>query len=172
MGNLKAEAWLDREDSVCREGRLSRLKWLAELMPEAEGLIFPGGLLAKCLFEEARYCYAYGPFLGATLLGMAYMEHTLAALFYAAGRSDLERATFSVLLREAVALGWLPQNEFEAFDRARNRRNPISHFRRPLHEETFEYRSAAQREIPYSIVEEDARHVMQAVFGLLARNVA
>ena len=172
MSNLDAEAWLNREDAVCRQGRLGRLEWLANLTPEAKSWTFPGGLLAKYLFEETRYCFVYGQFLGSTLLGIAYIEHTLAALFYMTGRSDLERANLSTLLREAVVLGWFCQVEFEALDRARSLRNPISHFRRPLHEETLEYRSATQGEIPYSMAEEDARNVMQAAFRLLARNAA
>ncbi len=170
MSESETQAWLDREDSVCREGRLSRLRWLARLMPEGPHLVFSGGLTVKYLFEEARYCFVYGQFLAAIMLGMAYIEHTLAALLYAAGRSDLERANVSTLLREAVALGWLDQAEFDKLDHARSMRNPISHFRRPLHEETVDYRSVTQGEMPYSILEEDARHVMQAVFRLLARN--
>ncbi len=164
------ENWLDREDAVCREGRLARLAWLASLMPQSRYLRFPGGLIVKCLFEEARYCFVYGQFMAATVLGMAYIEHTLAAELFAIGRSDMERANVSVLLHEAVALGWLDQAEFEYLDRARRFRNPIAHFRESLHEDTVEYRSVVQGEVPYSILEDDARHVMQAMFHLLTKN--
>lgn len=160
---------IDREDKVCREGRLDRLNWVAGLMPVAEYLTYPGGWMAKHLFEEARYSFVYGQFLATIVLGMAYVESTLAALLYGAGRSDLERANVSVLLREAVENGWLSQDEFEHLDHARTLRNPVTHFRRPLHEDTVEFRSVTLNELPYSILEEDARHVMVAAFRVLAR---
>lgn len=141
-------------------------------MPKAESLLFPGGWIGKYLFEEARYCFVYGQFMAAILLGVAYIEHTLAAMLYAAGHSDLERASLSTLLREAVALGWLDRAEFDNLDRARSMRNPISHFRTPLQENTAEYRVVTQGELPYTILEEDARHTMRVMLHLLARCAA
>ena len=74
MGPDEAQAWLDREDSACRDRRLARLRWLAEITPQAEVWLFPGGAIAKYLFEESRHCFVYGQFLAAVLLGMAYIE--------------------------------------------------------------------------------------------------
>ena len=170
MDHLGAKDWLEREDAVCREGRQSRWEWLAGLMPQAECLAFPGGWVARYLFEESRYCFVYGQFMATVVLGMAYIEHTLAGLFYAAGRSDLERARISDLLAEAVAVGWLSQDEYEHLDGARALRNPVVHFRRPLYKDTVEYRSATENEMPYTLLEEDACHVMQAVLHVLALN--
>lgn len=169
MHDSEARTWLEQEDGTCREDRLARLNWLAGLMTGGEYLTFPGGWMAKHLFEETRYCFVYGQFLAAIVLGMAYVEHTLAALLYGAGRSDLERANISVLLREAVKLAWLSPAEFTNLDHARALRNPVAHFRQPLGGDTVEYRSVTLNEPPYSILEEDARHVMQVVFRLLAR---
>ena len=59
----EAEQWLSREDEVCRTDRVERLKWLATELPQGEYLTFPGGLMAKFLFEETRYCFAYGQYL-------------------------------------------------------------------------------------------------------------
>ena len=169
MTNSDAQLWLEREDSVCREGRIARLNWLAPLAPEAKYWLFSGGLLAKNLFEEARYCFVYGQFLAAIILAMAYIEHTLASLLYAIGRSDLERANISALLIEAVNLGWLDQEEVEKLDRLRIMRNSLTHFRRPGHQGTVEFRSVSEGDIPYTIVEEDARSVMQAAFHVLTK---
>jgi hypothetical protein len=160
--------WLKREDRISRQDRIARLNWLASLMPEGSYLTFPGSWMAKHLFEEARYSFVYGQFLGVIVLGMAYVEQTLAALLYGAGRSDLERANVSVLLREAVKLAWLSEVEFKNLDHARTLRNPVVHFRQPVSEATVEYRTVTLGEPPYSILEEDARHVMQVAFGLLA----
>lgn len=169
MHHAEAKAWLEREDATCRESRLDRLNWIAGLMPVAEYLAFPGGWMARYLFEEARYSFIYGQFLAAIILGIAYVERTLAALMYGMGQSELERANIFVLLRESVKIGWLSQAEFESLDHARALRNLVAHFRRPLDEGTIEQRSLELNELPYSVLEEDARHVMHAAVRLLAR---
>jgi hypothetical protein len=165
----QAQQWLDREDVGCRQGRIDRLVWLASALPGAEYLTFPGGWIAKHLYEEARYCFVYAQFLAAIVLGFAFVERTLAAMFYAAGRNDLQRVGASVLFREAVALGWMSQEEHDWLERAREVRNPVTHFRRPGHEDTMEYRCVTEQELPYAIIEEDARHVMVAAMRLLGR---
>lgn len=167
---MSSKEWLDREDSLARQDRLDRLDWLADKMPAAEYWVFPAGLMSKYLFEEARYCFVYGQFLATIVLGLAYIEQTLAALFYATGRNDLERANISTLLREAINYGWVNQTEFDNLERAREIRNPVTHFRRPLHDSTVEYRAVTQNELPYTVIEEDARHVMETVLHLLDKN--
>ena len=139
--NLASEEWLTREDNVCRQDRLTRLNWLATNAPDTEYWVFHGGSMSKYLFEEARYCFVYRQFLATIVLGIAYIEHTLAALFYASGRNELERAGISILLQEALAYSWIDQAEFDNLQRARRIRNPITHFRRPLHSGTIEYRT-------------------------------
>lgn len=165
-----AKQWLDNEDETCRDGRLERLEWLASRTPVSQYLTFPGGWLAKSLYEEARYCFAYGQFIATTVLGLAYIEHIIAADMYAVGRNDLERASLSVLLREAADAGWLSEDEFRALDEIRRLRNPITHFRRPLHPDTIEAWSLGQSEIPYCVLEQDAKKVMEAVFHVLSRH--
>jgi hypothetical protein len=167
-----AAQWLDREDRGDRDNRISRLEWLATLMPDAEYVTYPGGILSKSLFEELRYCYAYGQFIATIMLGLAYIERTLAAEFYASGRNDLERANISTLLREALSAGWITDEEFTQIDKACDIRNTFTHFRRPLHDEGVERRSIERNEPPYTVIEDDARHVIQAAFHVLARNAA
>ncbi len=166
---LQAKEWLAREDSITREDRLSRIEWLAAQMPDVSYLQFHGGLLTKSLYEEARYCFIYAQFLGVIMLGLSFIEHTLAAMFYGEGRNDLERAGVSKLLQEAVSEGSLTQSEFDNLDRAREIRNRITHFRRPSHDDTLEYRAVTENELPYTIIEDDARRVMEAVFHLLGK---
>ena len=167
--NSSAEEWLDREDAINREERISRLDWIARQMPDVEYLRFNGGVITKYLFEEARYCYVYGQFLAVIILGLSYIEHTLAALFYGAGHDDLERANVSRLLREALNVGWITQAEFDDLDRAREIRNSITHFRNPAHDENIGHRAVRQDELPYEIIEEDAQHVMVTLFNLLGK---
>lgn len=166
----EAEHWLSREDDICRADRVERLRWLATELPQGEYLRFPGGLMAKFLFEETRYCFAYGQFLAVIVLGMAFVERALAAEFYASGREDLERSSISELLREARNAGWLSEAEHNAFDRARKIRNPVTHFRHPGHRENIEYRMVEENEYPYTVVEQDARTIAAAVMHMVARH--
>jgi hypothetical protein len=165
-----AKTWLDREDSTCAADRRARLEWVAGLTPVSEFLSFPGGWVAKYLFEESRYCFVYGQFMAAVVLGLAFAEHTLAAEFYAAGRNDLERASITVLLREGRDAGWLTDEEYGQLDEIRTLRNPLTHFRAPLWAGTVEHRSVTTDQMPYDVLEKDARMVMVAVFHLLGRN--
>jgi hypothetical protein len=87
-----AEEWLQREDQGDREGRLGRLEWLVENYPTSQnGFLLNGGYLSMQLLEQAKYSFAYGQFLAAAVLGVAFIERLFAAKFYAAGRDDLER---------------------------------------------------------------------------------
>jgi len=169
--DLSPEEWLGREDIVAREGRLSRLKWLESKTPRVGYWLFRGGMMSKHLFEEARYCFVYGQFLAAIVLGLAFIEHTLAGLFYMAGRNDLERASISKLLREALNYNWITPMEYEHIERARQIRNSVTHFRKPLDDDTIEKRLVLENELPYTIIEEDAQNVMEIVLHLLGTSL-
>ena len=162
--------WLNDEDSRCFEDRLSRLEWLISNSPAGEYWTFPGGLHAKSLFEEARYCYVYAQFLATILLGLAYVELTLAALFYGAGRYDLERARLSVLLREAYAEGVIGDGESQDLERIRKVRNAYAHFRRPGHENSMEARALLEDGSPYDVIEQDATAVITAAIKIVVTN--
>jgi hypothetical protein len=165
-----SEDWLSKEGASCFAERVERLNWLAARMPKSEYLLFSGGMMAKYLLEETRYCFVYGQYLAVIVLGVAFVERTLAAEFYASGRDHLERANISVLLREARDKGWLSTEEYEAFDRARRLRNPVTHFRRPGHDDSIEYRMIQENELPYAIIEQDARTIVSTVMNMLSRN--
>lgn len=166
----QSKSWLDKEDKACRPDRIKRLNWLANKTPKKENLFFPGGVTSKYLYDEARYCFVYAQFLATIVLDFAFIEHTLAALFYAAGRDDLERANVSLLLKEAFNQKLISKTEYNNLNRAKHIRNPITHFRKPLDDDTVSYRSLMQNEFAYGVIEKDARHVMRTVFHLLNKN--
>ena len=166
----QSEDCLSHEDTVNFEDRTVRLVWLAEMMPKAEYLTFPGGLMAKYLFEECRYCFVYGQFLAVIVLGLAFLEKTLASWFFSAGRNDLERASISRLLAEARNAGWLAEGEYEKLERIRLTRNPVAHFRVPLAEDSVELRPLDREDHPYSVIEQDARDVIEALMHMLGRD--
>jgi hypothetical protein len=166
----KAEEWLFSEDKGCFVKRAGRLEWLISKAPPAKIWTFPGGWLGKQLFEEARYCFVYGQFLATVVLGFAYVERTLNAEFYGAGRNDMQRATSEILLQEAYEEGLLNEEELKAFDKARRLRNVMVHFRKPMHIKSPEFRAIESECDPYTIIEDDAKHILEVAFRLLARN--
>ncbi len=170
--NLKAnpEEWLSQEGKLLHKDRISRLKWLIDESPSANYWIFPAGTISAYLFEEARYCYVYGQDLAAILLGISYIEHTLASLFYASGRNDLKRANFELLLKEALKAKYIDSEEYEQLDKVRKIRNPVSHFRTPGHRESIEFKMVNQEKYPYDIIREEARQVLKVVFKILNKN--
>ncbi len=166
---IKSKEWILNEDKKCQGDRIARLDWLVSITPPDEIWVFHGAPITNYLFEEARYSFIYAQFLATVVLGFSFIEHTLAALFYASGRDDLERANISILLKEALNYGWITQDEFDKLEKAKKTRNPITHFRKPLNEDTIEYRSIFSNEHHYEIIEKDARNVLKAVFHLLSK---
>ena len=164
---MDPSTWLSDEDTACFEDRLSRLQWLAENSPKGEVWTFPGGLVAKSLFEETRYSFVYGQFLAANLTGLAYIERTLSALFYQAGRNDLERAGLAKLLKEGHASNLVTVSELEDLERIRKKRNLYAHFRKPGHKDGIERRSLNADEAPYDIIERDAIDVVKSVLRMV-----
>jgi hypothetical protein len=132
--------------------------------------LFFGGWLNQQLFEEARYCFVYGQFLSSVILGFAFVERTLSAMFYASGRDDLERASSKKLFQEAQYEGWISNEEFDLFEKARKLRNPLTHFRMPMHEEQLETRAFREGSEPHELAEGDARRILEVVFRLIERN--
>lgn len=165
-----SEEWLSQEDSSCFEDRLSRLEWLTAASPAAEYWGFPGGLNARSLFEEARYCFVYGQFIATILLSLAYIELTLAAMFFAAGRNDLERAPLWQLLEVAHGNGLIGDGEYEDLERIRSNRNAYAHFRNPGHQDNLGARSVSENAMPYEVIEQDATESMAAAMRLVAKN--
>lgn len=165
-----ARLWVAREDVAGLRQRTARLQWLMQHMPATVIWTFPSGWLGKYLFEEARYCFVYGQFIAAAFLGFAFIERTLAAMFYAAGRHDLERATSQRLIAEAVTAGWLRHEDAQAFEKSRLLRNPLVHFRAPGHNELPVSRALRSGLRPYAVVETDAQVVLEAMFRLVSMN--
>lgn len=170
MSTPTPEQWLLAEDRGCLKQRAERLAWLIQVTPPAEIWLFPGGWLGQQLFEEARYSFIYGQFVASAVLGFAHVERTLAAMFYGSVRNDLQRATSEKLFKEAQCAGWLSESDLATFEKARRLRNPLVHFRVPLHEDLPESRSFKEDRDPYEVVESDAKQILEVVFRLVAQN--
>jgi hypothetical protein len=142
--------------------------WLGQFELGDSSVGFPGGWLVVSLFEEAKYCFVYGQFVATVLLGMAFVERLLAAYYYATGRSDLERASITVLLKTARDDGWLTDGMYRQLDELRGKRNPLVHFRSPLGGDTIERRAVLSDSHAYDVIEQDARTVLTTLFHLIS----
>lgn len=168
--SLTAEDWLAREDSREHQARIARLKWLAERVPQSDPWIFHDGIASRVLFEEARFCFVYGQFVAVILLGVAFLERSLAARIYGAGESALERVHLPSILPIAQERGWLTAEECARIDALRDKRNPLAHFRGPGDPSRFEWRAVLRNVAPYTMFEEDARAVLETALHYVERS--
>lgn len=162
--------WLVGEDEASREARLERLRWLVETFGEPRHLLFRGGPISYRAFEEARLCFLHGQFIATTLLSQVVLEHMLAGLFHSAGRDDLKGSGFKRLMKEAVKERIISAEEHDAFERIRQRRNPVVHYRDPMNQENIMYRAMREDTTIRQVLEDDARTALYTIFNLLNRH--
>lgn len=167
--SMSAEEWFKKEDELARQGRIERLKWLLEQTPDNKIWLFHDGIISQRLFEQTRYCFVYGQYLATIMLGLSFVEHSLAALFYASGRNDLVRASLSVQTEEALSVKWIDHQEKEILDQARKIRNDITHFRNPGRSNSLEEKTLGIPEEIEHYFENNARQMMLIVFRILNR---
>jgi hypothetical protein len=165
-----AREWLRHEEEADREGRIDRLVWLVDNYPTGpDGFVLNGGYLSMQLLEQAKHSFAYGQFLAAAVLGAAFIERIFAAKFYGAGRDDLERASARDLFDEAFKNDLISATERDALQNVRTLRNPLVHFRRPLHKDSLEVRAVHGSTHPDDVLENDAREILLAAFRVLGK---
>lgn len=166
---MNAEDWIIHEDSVTQQDRVTRLQWLLDKAPKNEIWLFHGGNLSQELFEQSRYCFAYGLYLATIILGLSFIEHTLGALFFTTGRNDLERASISKLIQEAFNEGWINLQEKCDIEQANKLRNEITHYRKPLDTNSQLQQTKMGRIDIEALLEQKAHEVMLIVFKILRR---
>jgi hypothetical protein len=195
INNKLPQEWLSFEDQIERENRILRLEWAIDHYPKLSLVFYHGGLITKYLFEEARYCFVYGQFVASILLSLAFIEHTLAGLFYqlpnnalgkiGVSQSRLQRAGIFDLINWALKFNWISEDDFRFIDYIREIRNPLVHPRppSPIREdsdieksdellkdwwkEKIELRSLEEDKHPYNIIEDDARKSLLIAFRVL-----
>ena len=123
------------------------------------------------LFEAASYCFVNGQFLGAMVMGLSYIEHTIAGLFAAAGRKELENAGVEVLAREAMSLALLKQSDFDIVKEATKKRDAKFTVRRSVDFHEAENPIIEENEEDSAVYEEDGRRVMSVVVRLLEKKM-
>ena len=148
-----------------------RLEWLVNKTPRSSHWVFPGGNVTINLFEAASYCFVNGQFLGAIVMGLSYIEHTLVGLFTAAGRQELENADVELLAREAMSLGLLKQRDFDIIKEATKKRDAKFVMRRTIGLQNDEKLIIDENEEDSTVYEEDSRKIMSVVIQLLDKKM-
>jgi hypothetical protein len=167
----KSGGWLSDSNQVFSKKGANRLEWLVNQTPRSSHWVFPGGSVTINLFEAASYCFVNGQFLGAMVMGLSYIEHTLAGLFLAAGRKELENAGVEVLAREALSLALLNQKDFDIIKEAAQKRDAKLSFSRSVGRGSDESRIIEEDEKDSAVYEEDGRKVMSVVIRLLDKKM-
>ncbi|PAW76969.1 MAG: hypothetical protein B9S33_20505 [Pedosphaera sp. Tous-C6FEB] len=166
---LSPEEWIEAEDRRQRAARLARLEWVREKMPKGDRMVAGCGPISNYQLEEAQYCYVYGQFLAAIVLGLAFVESSLAGAFFCVGQKRLSNGKLCEIEKEGLKRGWLSEQDQTTLERIRNLRNPVTHFREPGDEERIETRACREQTDESAVIESDAREVLQAVFHLLPK---
>jgi hypothetical protein len=167
----KSGNWLSNTNQLFSKKGANRLEWLMSQTPRSTHWVFPGGTVTINLFEAASYCFVNGQFLGAMVMGLSYIEHTLAGLFEAAGRKELENAGVEVLAQEAMSLSLLKQKEFDIIKEAARKRDAKLSARRSVGERGLSQPMIDEDEKESAIYEEDGRKVMYVVTRLLDKKM-
>lgn len=163
--------WLSDSNQVFSKKGANRLEWLVNQTPRSSHWVFPGGTVTINLFEAASYCFVNGQFLGAMVMGLSYIEHTLAGLFLAAGRKELENAGVEILAREALSLALLKQNDFDIIKEAAQKRDAKLNVSRSIGQGLDDQPVFEEDERDSSVYEEDGRKVMSVVIRLLDKKM-
>jgi HEPN domain-containing protein len=163
-------ALLAEDEARSRPSRAERLRLLLDEYGREGIRFFPGGPISFMAFEEARQAYLHGLYVACTIMSQLCLEHMLAGLFRQAGRDDLDRATFELLLSEARSQRFLSEDEFALFDRLRTIRNPYAHPRAPTGKGSIIRRAADTDVAVEDVIVEDAELAIRGLLRLCRRH--
>ena len=164
---MNSKEWILNEDAVTLQDRTERLQWLLENTPQNEVWLFHAGNLNYELFEQMRYSYVYCQDLSVILLGLSFIEHTLASLLYESGRDDLARKNLSLLVQEARNNFLIDSEEEASIEEARKIRNDITHFRTPTENSSIDWQTKYNRETFFSVININAKKIVKVCFLLM-----
>ena len=167
--NEECTQWLEQEDAASRPTRISRLAFVANEYGPPRHLLIPGGFVPAHAFEEARWCYVNGQFIGCVLLCQVILEHILAGQFYLMGKDRIAESGFKNLCTKAEKELFISAEERQLFDSLRVKRNPYVHPRGMDRTDRIERRMMLEESGMDEILDKDARLAIGTVFRLLKR---
>lgn len=156
---------LSRKELLSFDKRLERGAWLHEYLPTGDLFFVQDAPLTIPLLQEAVMCFVNGQFIACIVLGFSVVERSLAARLHSIDKPVPRKA--EDILKAARNQGWLDDDEFAQLNVAREYRNPITHFRDTLDPSRHDIRAITFGKDVYSVLEQDAKHVLCAAISIL-----
>lgn len=156
---------LSRKELLSFDGRLDRSAWLQDQLPTGDFFFVQDAPLTTPLFQEAIMCFINGQFIASIVLGFSVIDRSLAARLDSISVPVPRNA--NELLGAAKKRGWLSDDEFSKLDAAREYRNPVIHFRNTLDPSRPDIRALPFGKDLYTVLEQDAKHVLCAAIHIL-----
>jgi hypothetical protein len=148
---------------------MSRLAFVAKEFGPPRHLLIPGGFVPAQAFEEARWCYVNGQFIGCVLLCQVVLEHILAGQFRLMGKDRIAKSGFKNLCAHAQKERFISSEEWRLFNSLRGKRNPYVHPRGMDRADRIERRMMVEESDMDQVLERDARLAVGIVLRLLKR---
>ena len=153
-------------------GKVERLQMLVDIYATeltADHLMVPGGEPVLEVWREARWSFVHGSFVGTVLLCQVFVEQLLAAVIYMGGEDLSDRVSFSVVLERGRALGHVSDKDVSDIRQLIDLRNPLTHFRPPLHRSSYSVRGLGQGEQPTDLMQRDSIFAIQLAVRMLRK---
>lgn len=170
------QRWLCGEHEATIKERAKRLSFIVKELGPAEGIqLFHGAELNKEFFEEARWCFVNGQYVGCLLLCQCFLEQSLSSLLAQAGVSDrmsdkrLEMAGFCELIDTACEIGVITSKEAADFHWVRETRVQYVHPKPVFSKNHIAHRYLQEGKMPKEVYESDARRAILIVLRLIRR---
>lgn len=156
---VAALKWFDDE---YRDERANRVKWASCV--QFQPALVSGPLDTMRVLEEARQSFVNGQYIAVQLLAAAFIEHALVDELTERGL-----AKPGISFKQAIGIA----KEASAFavellskaERVRQLRNPFTHRKGDSHPHSLGTRFMEQQRHPTSILEDDAKFAMEAMYA-------
>lgn len=122
------------------------------------------GFYSYRLYNDAIHNFIYGRFLSASIIAATFVENALGLYFQSSDLLNPEESNSYNLIESAVQDEVITNEDAEKLHRVRQLRNPIVHYRGPIHEEAYLERYINEGEIPWKLAKEDAKKAMEGMF--------
>lgn len=168
--------WLHREHNSDIGNKAKRLRYIRrQFGVEGQIQMFFGGPVALNLFEEARWSYVNGQFIGCLLLCQSFIEATLTGQIAIApwdcdmSDSKLEAAGFAQLIDAAEQGRLISPREAREFHWLRKTRRQYVHVKPAFSKDNFARRMVREDRMPHDLHKRDARRAIKIVLNWVQR---
>jgi hypothetical protein len=160
-----------RNDGDAQDGRIERLLWLEQHLPNLKRARYRGAGSAA-LFEVSCDCFVDGRYPESIVLALAFIKRSLTTALCRAGGKELQQAGFPELARGAMRRNWIAEAERAALLDAWRRGISIAGHRRPGGREKMKARASRGWPPPFhDLLEQDAMAVIDATLKVLPKAI-